>query len=86
MHACSHAALHTCPSFQPCSSHRLLPAARKLPSCHLCCPAEDVELKSVHPSVGALLAWRHCQLLTAMPRRSTGEPGAHGSKPCRCPC
>ena len=34
--------------------------------------ADDVELKAVHPSVGSLLAWRYCQLLTALPKRSTG--------------
>ncbi|PSC73470.1 Kinesin light chain [Micractinium conductrix] len=33
--------------------------------------ADDVELKAVHPSVGSLLAWRYCQLLTALPKRST---------------
>lgn len=32
-------------------------------------------LALVHPSVGALLAWRHCQLLTALPRRGTGAGG-----------
>ena len=29
----------------------------------------------MHPSVGALLSWRYCQLLTALPRRTTGERG-----------
>lgn len=33
--------------------------------------ADAVELKVVHPSVGTLLAWRYCQLLTALPRRTT---------------
>lgn len=37
--------------------------------------AEDVDLKLVHPSVGSLLAWRYCQLLTALPRRATGGWG-----------
>ncbi|KAI3426166.1 hypothetical protein D9Q98_008543 [Chlorella vulgaris] len=32
---------------------------------------DEVELQAVHTSVGALLAWRYCQLLTAMPRRTT---------------
>lgn len=36
-------------------------------------------LALVHPSVGALLAWRHCQLLTALPRRSTGAGGGLGA-------
>ena len=74
---CWHAASLCCPSCPPSTPplDAARPVARKLlPSCRPCCPAEDVELKAVHPSVGALLAWRHCQLLTAMPRRSTGEP------------
>ena len=29
-------------------------------------------MKLVHPSLGALLAWRYAQLLTALPRRGTG--------------
>lgn len=33
--------------------------------------ADAIELAMVHPSMGALLAWRYCQLLTAMPRRGT---------------
>eukprot|EP00887_Chlorella_sp_A99_P004314 scaffold15.g4314.t1 len=32
---------------------------------------EDWSLTAVHPSVGALLAWRYAQLLTAMPKRAT---------------
>lgn len=36
------------------------------------CAAEDVDLKLVHPSMGALLAWRYAQLLTVLPRRATG--------------
>ncbi|KAL4423065.1 hypothetical protein ABPG77_005870 [Micractinium sp. CCAP 211/92] len=32
---------------------------------------DEVDIKAVHPSVGALLAWRYAQLLTAMPQRTT---------------
>ena len=32
---------------------------------------EDAQLRAVHPSVGALLAWRFAQLLTALPQRGT---------------
>ncbi|KAL4857793.1 hypothetical protein ACK3TF_002209 [Chlorella vulgaris] len=43
--------------------------------------SEDaVELQAVHTSVGALLAWRYCQLLTAMPRRTTGKEAASWEK------
>lgn len=35
-------------------------------------PTTDaVDIKTVHPSVGALLSWRYAQLLTALPRRGT---------------
>ncbi|PRW44846.1 NEDD8-activating enzyme E1 catalytic subunit isoform B [Chlorella sorokiniana] len=37
--------------------------------------AEDVDLKLVHPSLGALLAWRYAQLLNALPRRATEAAG-----------
>lgn len=40
---------------QPCSTHSPTPTL----------PAQ------AHPSVGALLAWRYAQLLTALPRRGT---------------
>lgn len=33
--------------------------------------ADEVELTAMHPSVGALLAWRYAQLLTALPNRGT---------------
>lgn len=40
--------------------------------------ADDVDLKLVHPSLGALLAWRYAQLLTVLPRRATGARGVVG--------
>ena len=40
--------------------------------------ADDVDLKLVHPSLGALLAWRYAQLLTVLPRRATGAFGVVG--------
>jgi hypothetical protein len=42
-------------------------------SCRCLLSADEVQLKAVHPSVGALLAWRYCQLLTVLPKRSTGK-------------
>ena len=31
----------------------------------------------MHPSVGALLSWRYCQLLTALPNRGTEAAAWH---------
>ncbi len=31
----------------------------------------------MHPSIGALLAWRYCQLLSVLPNRSTEAAGWH---------
>lgn len=39
--------------------------------------AEAVALHEVHPSVGALAAWRYAQLLTALPKRETEAAGWH---------
>lgn len=39
--------------------------------------AESVEVAEVHPSIGALAAWRYAQLLTALPRRGTEASGWH---------
>ena len=39
--------------------------------------AESVEVAEVHPSIGALAAWRYAQLLTALPRRGSEADGWH---------
>ncbi|GAB4817145.1 hypothetical protein N2152v2_004191 [Parachlorella kessleri] len=44
--------------------------------------AEDIELTMVHPSIGALLSWRYCQLLTALPNRGTEAAAWHKMAGC----
>ena len=50
------------------------PRRRHPPPAPVCC-ADAVDLHEIHPSLGALLAWRYCQLLTALPRRGTEAAG-----------